>query len=96
MVFQDNKSVIILERNCKNSYTGNSRYVNVRYFFIKDRIDNNEVRVGYLSTHFILADFYAKALQGNMFIEFREYIMGWKPIKELLHKVNDATKSKED
>ena len=76
LIYQDNKSAMLLERNGRNSCTGNSRHINIRYFFIKDRIDKGEVRVEYLPMHLMLSDYYAKPLQGKLFHDFREYIMG--------------------
>ena len=35
-------------------------YISVRYFFVKDRIDKEEVKLVYLSTNDMLADFYTK------------------------------------
>ena len=35
VVFQDNKSVILVEKDKKVFCTGNYRYINVRYFFVK-------------------------------------------------------------
>ena len=32
VIYQDNKSAILMEINGKNSYTGNSRHINIRYF----------------------------------------------------------------
>ena len=87
---------MLLEKNRQNSCTGNSRYVNVRYFFIKDRIDKGEVRVDYIPSHLMLVDFYTKSLQGTLFKEFRAYITGWKLIEYLTHKIKDNVRSKED
>ena len=36
-VKQDNESAIRMEKNGRNSCTGNSRHVDIRYFFVKDR-----------------------------------------------------------
>ena len=74
VIFQDNKSAILMEKNGRNSCTGNSRHINVRYFWVKDRIDKGEVRVEYLPTHLMLADYYTKPLQGSRFRVLREYI----------------------
>ena len=38
VVFQDNESAIRMEKNGCNSCTGNSRHIDIRYFFVKDRI----------------------------------------------------------
>ena len=43
ILYQDNESAIRMEKNGRNSCTGNSRHINIRYFFVKDRIDNGEV-----------------------------------------------------
>jgi len=73
-----------MEINGRNSCTGNSRHINIRYFWIKDRVDNKEVRVEYLPTHIMLADYFIKPLQGEQFRILREYMMGWKPLSDLL------------
>ena len=80
---QDNQSAIKMEMNGRNSCTGNSRHVNIRYFFVKDRIDKKEITVGYCPTECMLADFFTKSLQGAQFHIFREVIMGYKHIDTL-------------
>jgi len=84
VIYQDNKSAILMEINGRNSCTGNSRHVNIRYFWIKDRIDNKEVRVEYLPTHIMLADYFTKPLQGEQFRFLRAFIMGWRPMSDLI------------
>ena len=93
--FQDNKSTILMEQNGQNSCTGNLRHINVRYFWIKDKVDQGEVKVEYLPTHLMVADFFTKPLVGSLFIKLSEYIMGWKPMSELIVQMKD-TKIKED
>jgi len=83
IIFQDNKSAILLTRNGRNSCTGNSRHVAVRYFFVKDRVDKGEVRVEYFPTGLMVAYFYTSPLQGKQFEFFKQYFMGWKPMSEL-------------
>ena len=46
-IYQDNMSAMLMEKNGRNSCTGNSRHINIRYFFIKDRINKKEVKVEY-------------------------------------------------
>lgn len=87
VLFQDNKSAILMEKNGRNSCTGNSRHINVRYFWIKDKVDQKEVRVEYTPSHLMLADYFTKPLMGALFIKLREYIMGWKPIDDLIQLV---------
>ena len=42
----------------------------------------------------MLVDFYTKALQGKLFHNFCEYMIGWKLIEELLYQ--QCRRSKED
>ena len=73
-----------MQKNGRNSCTGNSRHVNIRYFFVKDRIDKGEIEVEYCPTHLMLADFFTKPLTGKLFHTFREVIMGYKSIHSLI------------
>ena len=74
-----------MEKNGRNSYTGNSYHIFIRYLLIKDRIDKKEVKFEYCPTHLMLADYFTKPLRGKLFKEQRAYIMGWKSISNLLH-----------
>ena len=84
-----------MERNGRNSCTGNSRHINVRYFWIKHKIDQGEVKVEYLQSHLMIADFFTKPLVSALFHKLRGFIMGWRPMSDL--KINiDGTRNKED
>lgn len=84
ILFQDNQSAIKIERNGRNSCTGNSRHVNIRYFFVKDQVDKGEISVEYCPTHLMLADFFTKPLSGKLFNSFRDIIMGYTNITTLI------------
>ena len=88
-MFQDNTSALKMEKNGRNSCTGNSRHINVRYFFVKDRYDKGEIELRYCPTEIMLADFFTKPLQGALFLKFREVIMGWKDISTLEYRANN-------
>ena len=83
IIYQDNESAIKLEKNGHVSCGQKSRHINIRYFFITDRIKAGEVSVKYCSTEVMLADFFTKPHQGGLFHRFRDVIMGWKPISSL-------------
>jgi len=70
-------------KNGRNSCTGNSRHIDIRYFFVKDRIDKKEVKVAYCPASIILADFFTKPLQGQLFQKFRKVLMRYEPITTL-------------
>jgi hypothetical protein len=75
IVHQDNQSAIFLERNGRASSGRCSQHINVRYFFVTDRIQQGELRVEYCPMEEMLADFFTKPLQGSLFRCLRARIM---------------------
>ena len=84
VLYQDNQSAMLLERNGRGSSSKRTRHINIRYFFIKDRIASGEVKLEYCPTETMLADAFTKPLQGSAFIQFRDSIMNGSS-----HKSND-------
>ncbi len=85
LILQDNKSSILLERNGKASSGKRMRHINIRYFFITDRVNMKEDAIEWCP-----ADFMTKPFQGSHFRNLRDYIMG------KVHNMtpnNDATKT---
>ena len=72
-----------MENNGCNSCTGNSQHISIRYFFVKNRVDKEELVIQYCPTLEMLADYFTKTLQGSLFHKFRDVIMGWKHINTL-------------
>jgi hypothetical protein len=79
IVYQDNKSTILLAENGKASSGKRTRHINIRYFFIKDRVASGEVKIEYCPTNEMVGDFFTKPLQGMQFIKFRDEIMNVNP-----------------
>ncbi len=75
ILHQDNQSAILLEKNGTSS-SARTRHLNIRYFFIKDRIDSGDVEVVYTTSEDMVADFFSKPLQGALFEKFRDVILG--------------------
>jgi hypothetical protein len=71
VLYQDNQSAIKMEKNGRNSCTGNSRHISIRFFFVKDRVDKGEFTIEYCPTECMLADYFTKPLQGALFTKFR-------------------------
>ena len=69
-----------MEENGKLSSSQRTRHINIRYFFIKDRITSKEIEVQYCPTDNMLADYHTKPLQGAKFKQFRDMILGLAPI----------------
>ena len=81
---QDNESAIRLEKNGKASAGQKSRHINIRYFFIKDRVKLENIEIRHCPTLQMLADFFTKPLQGNLFRKFRDVVLGYKHINSLV------------
>ena len=75
IIYQDNKSAIVLEENGRNSVGKRSRHIDIKYFFIKDQIDKKQVEIRYCPTDEMIGDYNTKPLQGNKFMRFKRKIM---------------------
>ena len=75
VLYQDNQSAILLEKNGRGSSSKRTRHINIRYFFITDRIAAGKLIVKYCPTEEMRADFFTKPLQGGLFRLFRDQIL---------------------
>jgi hypothetical protein len=73
---QDNLSAILLEKNGRASSSKRTKHMNVRYFFIRDRIASGEITVEHCPATKMLGDHFTKPSQGTMFRKFRAEIQG--------------------
>ena len=55
-----------------------SRHIDIRFFFIKDRVEKGDIKVVFCGTEEMVADYLTKPLQGAVFRKFRDAIMGIK------------------
>ena len=78
ILYQDNQSAILLEKNGRKSSGKRTKHLNVRYFFITDRLREKDFTVEYCPTGEMIGDFFTKPLQGQLFITFRRLIMNLK------------------
>ena len=76
IIFQDNKSAILLEKNGKTSSGRRTKHIIIRYFFVTDRINKGDVSVEWCPTDDMTGDFSTKPNQGALFRRFRDLIMG--------------------
>ena len=83
IVNQYNQSTITMEKNGRNSCTGNSIHINIRYFFVKAIVYKGVVKIDYCPTQMMLADYFENPLKGKVFKIFRNVIMGYKLILSL-------------
>jgi hypothetical protein len=79
IAYQDNMSAMLLEKNGKASSSKRTKHINIRYFFVTDRINKGELTVEWCPTADMIGDFMTKPTQGSMFKRFRDQIMGVVP-----------------
>ena len=91
ILYQDNQSAIKIVENGKKSSGQKTKHMDARYFWIKDRVKSEGIKVEYCPTEKMIADFFTKPLQGALFRKFRDIILGYKHISSLHNVHEDAT-----
>ena len=76
VLYQDNKSTILLAKNGRMSAGKNSKHIHHRFFLITDKIAKKDLEVKYAPTKQMWADINTKPLQGTLFREMRANMMG--------------------
>jgi hypothetical protein len=79
IVFQDNRSAMLLEKNGKASSSKRTKHINIRYFFVTDMIKSGRLSVEWCPTADTVGDFWTKPSQGSLFRKHRDLIMGVEP-----------------
>jgi hypothetical protein len=69
ILFQDNKSSILLEKNGKALSSKHTKHINIWYFFINNRVSKEEVSVAWCPTGGMIGDYATKPLQGGSILE---------------------------
>ena len=75
VLLQDNKSTMLLLENGRESSSKRTRHINIRYYYLKDRIENKDLEIKYCSTDDMIGDFFSKPLQGLKFKKMRNKIL---------------------
>ena len=74
--YQDNMSCMsLIERG--RLAAERTRHIAIRYFWLKERVDQGEARVRHLGTKEMYANLLTKPLQGAQFKCERQGLMGW-------------------
>jgi hypothetical protein len=76
-LMQDNTSTIRLAMNGK-SCSDRTKHIKLRYFFIKQYLDSGEFTITYCPTELMTADILTEPLQGKLFREMRNRLLGYE------------------
>ena len=75
ILYQDNKSTLLLAKNGRWSGSKRTKHVKSRYFVVKDKIDKGEVEVQHEPSERMWSDMLAKPKQGAAFRFDRSHLM---------------------
>ena len=76
-IFEDNKSTIHMA-NTGKSMSDKTRHIKLRYFFVKQFLDNGDFVLTYCPTEEMIADILTKPLQGKLFLSLRAKLLGYE------------------
>jgi hypothetical protein len=94
ILYQDNRSAMLLESNGRKSAGKRSRHLNIRFFFVTNLKEKKEISIQYCPTDDMIADYMTKPLHGEKFRKFRQQIMNLDmPVMAQMMMLCCATKS---
>ena len=76
VIYQDNTSSILLERNRQSSSTKKTKHMNIWYFYVTEQVRKKAIHITHCPMEEMVGDFFTKPLQGSLFTKMRDYIMG--------------------
>jgi hypothetical protein len=74
VVFQDNMSALLLEKNGRMSSSQRTKNIKAKYFLIKDYYDAGLIDIKFYPTYQMWADVLTKPLQGRKFRDMRAFL----------------------
>jgi hypothetical protein len=73
ILYQDNKSMTLLEENGWKGAGKGSRAINIHYFFLMDQIQQGNVIIRYMPTDDMIGNYMSKLFQGKKFCKFHKF-----------------------
>ena len=92
ILYQDNESAMKIVLKGKRSCSAKTKHMNHRYFWIKDRLENEKIKVKHCK---MVPEVFTKPLKGSLFRKFRDVILGYKHISSLYHSTEEDSSTKE-
>ena len=77
VILQDNQSMMLLAHNGQQSSGKATRHIDVRYYFIKDQIDQKLMHLEYCPTDLMVTDVLTKPLQGTQFWRLQARLLNY-------------------
>ena len=76
VLYQDNKSTILLAKNGRMSARKNSRHIQNQFFLITDKVAQGDLEIRHMGTKSMWADVNTKPIQVGLYQIFRHQMMG--------------------
>ena len=77
VLFEDNQAAIHMMRNGRSG-SARTGHIKLRYFFVKQYIDDGSIELKHCPTDTMIADILTKPLQGAHFERLRAYLLGYE------------------
>lgn len=77
ILYQDNLSCMALVEHGRSA-AERTRHINIRYFWVKERVDKGEAVIVHMGTAAMFANLLTKPLQGAQFLAERLALTGWR------------------
>jgi hypothetical protein len=77
LIKEDNRSTMLLMKNGKLSSGKWTKHIDVRYFYVKDLIDQGIIKLEHCVTDDMIADFLTKPLQRKCFVRLRDVMLNY-------------------
>ena len=72
LIYEDNQPAISLAKNPKNH--PKTKYISIKFHFVRDLVDSDQVEVKYCPTSDMLADIFTKGLHAERFVRLRSML----------------------
>ena len=73
LIYQDISTIQLIKNGRSNSER--SRHIDIKFYFLHDRIKSDHIIVTYKSTKVMITDLLTKPLQGKLFRELRDQVL---------------------
>ena len=85
VIYQDNKSCIVMSSNKYALLKGRSRYIDRKYFLVCDKVDHKRVNVKWIDGHNMIADVHTKDIGGEKFKSCIRKLLGCKREENIIY-----------
>jgi hypothetical protein len=75
ILYQDNKSAMLLEMNGRALSSKCTRHIETWYYYVADQVAKGDLRVVWYPSDEMIADFLTKPLQDKAFVKFWDLLM---------------------